>query len=162
MIVSGTGVPAELFFEDIPAGQVFDLGTTVIDRDEMLAFARRFDPQWYHVDEEAARRSPLGDVIASGFFTASLFMRAYADHVLARAAANASPGMEELRWFAPVYAGDVLRGSLEVLAASESTARPGNGTLQLRATLTRESDGKIVFATTFRGWFHRRPVAGES
>ncbi len=108
MIRSGTGAPAELFFEDLAVGTSFDLGTITIDRDEMLAFAERFDPQWYHVNQELAAASAYGDVIASGFFTAALFMRAYVDRLLSRAAGDASPGLEELRWLAPVYAGDEL------------------------------------------------------
>lgn len=157
MTRSGTGAAAELFFEDIPVGHVFDLGTIVVDRAEMLAFAQRFDPQWYHVDEDLAKASHFGDIIASGFFTAALFMRAYADSVLSRAAANASPGLEELRWLAPVYGGDHLAGRLEVLGAAPSQARPGHGTLHLRATLSRiNGDGRDVMRTTFRGWFALR------
>ena len=76
----------ELYFEDLTPGRVFDLGTTVVDRDEMLAFARRFDPQPFHVDEEAGKASMFGALTASGWFTAALWMRAYADGVLARAA----------------------------------------------------------------------------
>jgi acyl dehydratase len=155
---SGTGADAELFFEDIPVGHVFDLGTIEVHRAEMLAFARRFDPQWYHVDEDLAKASPFGDLIASGFFTAALFMRAYADAVLSRAAANASPGLEDLRWLAPVYGGDRLTGKLEVLGADVSKARAGYGTLHLCATLTRRNgDGRDVMRTTFRGWFAQRP-----
>jgi acyl dehydratase len=154
---SGTGAPAELFFEDLTVGTTFDLGTVMIDRAEMIAFARRFDPQWYHVDEARSAESAYGDVIASGFFTASLFMRAYVDRLLSRAAGNASPGLEELRWLAPVYAGDELAVRLEVLGAETSASRPGFGTLRLRATMTRlGGDGRDVMRTTFRGWFAQR------
>jgi acyl dehydratase len=154
---SGTGAPAELFFDDLTPGRVFDLGTTVVDEAEMLAFAHRFDPQWYHVDRDAAAGGPYGAVIASGFFTVSLFMRAYVDHVLCRAAAAASPGLEELRWTAAVYAGDRLATRLEILDRAPSTARPGLGTVTLGATMTREGDGRDVLRTRFRGWFARRP-----
>ncbi len=160
MIPSGTGGQADLYFDDILPGTRFDLGVVDVDRDEMIAYARRFDPQWYHVDVEAARASRYGDVIASGFFTVSLFMRAYVDHVLARAAADASPGLEELRWTAPVYAGDRLAVTLEVLAAMPSATRTGFGTLTLVASMTRiESPGRseaVVLRTRFRGWFARR------
>lgn len=158
MILSGTGAPATLFFEDLHVGRSFDLGTVVADRDEMIEFARRYDPQWYHVDPERAAASPYGDVIASGFYTAGLFMRAYVNHVLSQAAASASPGMEELRWFAAVHAGDRLAGRLEVIGAEPSTSRPGYGTAKIQAVLTRVADGKDVFRTTFRGWFACRPA----
>jgi acyl dehydratase len=163
VIRSGTGQPAELFFDDITPGTVFDLGIADVDRDEMLAFARRYDPQWYHVDVDSARASSYGDVIASGFYTASLFMRAYVDNFLSRAAADASPGLEELRWTAPVYGGDRLAIVLEVLAAAPSTAKPSVGTLTLAATVTRlatdQRPAAVAARIRFRGWFARRPAA---
>ncbi len=163
MIRSGTGQAAELFFDDISPGTVFDLGVVDVDRAEMVAFARRYDPQWYHVDVDAARASKYGDVIASGFYTASLFMRAYADNLLSRAAADASPGLEELRWTAPIYGGDRLAIALEVLGAAPSATKPDVGTLTLAATVTRlASDQRpeaIALRIRFRGWFARRPTA---
>lgn len=160
---SGTGAVPELYWEDLTPGRRFDLGLTVVDRSEMLAFAERFDPQWYHVDEKLAQASPYGDLIASGFFTVSLFMRAYVDHLLARTAADASPGLEELRWLAPVYAGDRLATDLLVVGQSPSRAKPDRGTVTLRATMTRvaTATGPVdppvpVLRTQFRGWFHRR------
>jgi acyl dehydratase len=160
VIRSGTGAVAQLFYEDLTPGLVFDLGVTVVDEAEMLAFARRFDPQWYHVDEGLAAESAYGAPIASGFFTISLFMRAYVDHVLARAAAAASPGMEELRWTAPVYAGDRLASRLTVIDRQPSRARPGFGTVTLGGTMTRlgadgEPEGDVL-RTRFRGWFALR------
>jgi acyl dehydratase len=160
VIRSGTGAAAHLFYEDLAPGLVFDLGVTVVDEVEMLAFARRFDPQWYHVDEALAAESAYGAPIASGLFTISLFMRAYVDHVLARAAAAASPGMEELRWTAPVYAGDRLASRLTVIERSPSRARPDFGTVTLSGTMTRlgadgEPEGDVL-RTRFRGWFALR------
>ncbi len=161
MIRSGTGAQADLFYQDLVPGTVFDLGVSVVDGDEMVAFARRFDPQWYHVDEVLAAESAYGAPIASGFFTISLFMRAYVDHVLYRAAAAASPGLEELRGTAPVYAGDRLASQLEVLDRNESRTRPGFGTVVLAGTMTRlgaddEPEGDVL-RTRFRGWFAVRP-----
>jgi acyl dehydratase len=158
-ISSGTGAVPELFYEDLEPGRTFDLGVVHVDDAEMLAFARRFDPQWYHVDAEAAKNSSYGGLIASGFFTVSLFMRAYVDHVLARAAASASPGLEELRWLAAVYAGDQLAVRLDVLDRRLSTARPGLGTVTLEATMTRLADDAVALRTRFRGWFYVRPPA---
>ncbi|WP_416901117.1 MaoC/PaaZ C-terminal domain-containing protein [Micromonospora echinospora] len=157
---SGTGASAELFFEDLTPGRWFDLGMLTVDGDEMVAFARRFDPQWYHVDEELARQSHHGGLIASGFYTVSLFMRAYVDHVLSRAAADASPGLEELRWLAPVRAGDRLAVRLDVMGSKPSTARPGLGTVTLSGTMLRlDVEGRPeceVLRTRFRGWFTLR------
>ncbi|MDG4767856.1 MaoC/PaaZ C-terminal domain-containing protein [Solwaraspora sp. WMMD406] len=157
---AGTGGDAELFFEDLAPGGSFDLGITTVDGTEMIDFAERFDPQWYHVDTGLARTSRYGGVIASGFFTVSLFMRAYVDAVLSRAAADASPGLEELRWLAPVYAGDRLAGRLDVLGRKLSAARPGLGTVTLVGSLTRldvyDRPEREVLRTRFRGWFALR------
>ncbi|MGV9211285.1 MaoC/PaaZ C-terminal domain-containing protein [Micromonospora sp. RB23] len=162
---SGTGAPAELFFEDLVPGLTVDLGTVTVDGDEMRAFARRFDPQWYHVDQELAEASRHGGVIASGFYTVSLFMRAYVDHLLSRAAADASPGLEELRWLAPVRAGDRLAVRVDVMGARPSDARPGLGTVILTGAMLRLGpDGQPeqeVLRTRFRGWFALRPVEGQ-
>ncbi|MEU4336583.1 MaoC/PaaZ C-terminal domain-containing protein [Micromonospora lupini] len=159
---SGTGAPAELFFEDLVPGLTVDLGTVTVDGDEMLAFARRFDPQWYHVDPQLAEASRHGGVIASGFYTVSLFMRAYVDHLLSRAAADASPGLEELRWLAPVRAGDRLAVRVDVMGARPSDARPGLGTVILTGTMLRlgpdNRPEQEVLRTRFRGWFALRPV----
>jgi acyl dehydratase len=157
--LSGTGAVPDLFYEDLEPGMVFDLGVTLVEGAEMLAFARRFDPQWYHVDEGLAAESAYGAPVASGFYTASLFMRAYVDHLLARTAAAMSPGLEELRWTAPVFAGDRLATRLEVIGRELSRARPGFGTVVLGGTMTRlGADGEPeddVLRIRFRGWFAR-------
>ncbi|GIL24969.1 MaoC/PaaZ C-terminal domain-containing protein [Actinocatenispora comari] len=157
---SGTGEVPQWYYEDLAPGRSFDLGETVVDGTEMLAFAQRFDPQWYHVDERLAADSEYGGLIASGWFTASLFMRGYVDRVLSRAAAAASPGLEELRWKAPVRAGDTLTGQLHVLDRAPSATRPGLGTVHLAGSLSRRgADGEVpVLQLRFRGWFARRPT----
>lgn len=144
----------ELFFEDFAPGRVFDLGTTVVDREEMVTFARRFDPQPFHVDDEAGKTSLFGALAASGWFTASLWMRTYVDGVLARAASLGSPGGEEIAWPAPVFAGDELRAAMEVLEARRSRSRPTMGLVKLRASLHRGEE--LVFRSVFTGMFGTR------
>ncbi|GAA5112316.1 MaoC family dehydratase [Pseudonocardia adelaidensis] len=144
----------ELYFEDFTPGRVFDLGTVAVDRDEMLAFARRFDPQPFHVDDEAGKASIFGALAASGWFTASLWMRTYVDGVLARAASLGSPGGEEIAWPAPVFAGDELRAAMEVLEARRSRSRPELGLVKLRASLQRGDE--TVFRSVFTGMFGTR------
>ena len=143
-----------LTFEDLTPGRVFELGTTVVDREEMVAFARRFDPQPFHVDEEAAKASLFGGLAASGWFTAGLWMRLYVDQVLNNAASLGSPGGEEVAWPAPVFAGDELRASMEILDARVSRTRPGLGLVRLRALMHRGDD--VVFRSTFTGMFGTR------
>ena len=143
------------YWEDFRVGDQFDLGSVTIDGDEMVRFAERFDPQPFHVDAVAAENTPFGGLIASGWFTGSLFMRLYVDAVLSGSASQGSPGLSELRWLAPVRAGDVLSGTLTVLDVAPSTTRPGRGTVYLRGELRR--DGEPVMSTTFRGLFGRNP-----
>lgn len=148
-----------LYFEDLAPGRTFDLGTVRIDEAEMLEYASRFDPQWYHVDRERAEASSWGGLIASGWFTASLCMRIYVDEVLSQAAADTSPGLEELRWLAAVRAGDTLRGALTVVDALDSSRGPDLGTAVLRWEMIRDdpTPGQVVLRMQGRGWFHRRP-----
>jgi acyl dehydratase len=148
-----------LHFEDLRPGLVFDLGEVTVDEAEMLAFARRFDPQPFHADPVAAPDTTFGGLIASGWYTMCLWMRMYVDRVLADSSSQGSPGLSELRWLAPVRAGDVLRGRLIVLDSTPSSTRPGRGTALLRGELVR--DGQPVLRATFRGLFGRRfPAAG--
>jgi acyl dehydratase len=144
----------EIAFEDLTPGSVFDLGTTVIDRDEMIAFARRFDPQPFHLDEEAAKESIFGGLAASGWFTSSLWMRAYVDGLLCRSTALGSPGGDEIYWPAPVFAGDELRSTMEVLEARVSRKRPEMGVVTLQATMHRGET--LVMRSRFTGMFGLR------
>jgi acyl dehydratase len=145
-----------LYFEDFTEGHIFELGQTRVDEHEMLQFARRYDPQPFHVDPVAAVDTPFGGVIASGWFTAALFMRLYVDAVLADSTSQGSPGGDELRWLSPVRAGDVLSGRLTVVETRPSTKHPDRGSAILRGELYR--GGEAVFRTTFRGLFGRRPT----
>jgi acyl dehydratase len=144
----------QLAFEDFTPGRVFDLGTTVVDREEMVAFARRFDPQPFHLDDDAGARSIFGRLAASGWFTVGLWMRAYADVVLNNATSLGSPGGEDLSWPAPVFAGDELVATMEVLEARLSRSRPGVGLVRLRAHMRRGE--QEVFRSTFTGMFGTR------
>lgn len=86
------------YFEDYQAGAVYEYGYTTVDEAELLAFARRFDPQPIHADARLAAAGPFGGLIASGWHTSAIFMRLFADHYLSRVASLASPGIDELRW----------------------------------------------------------------
>jgi acyl dehydratase len=147
----------ELAFEDFTVGRLFDLGAITVDGAEMLEFARRFDPQPVHLDPAAAAENPvLGGLCASGWFTAALWMRAWAVHVLNRSSSLGSPGGTELSWPAPVYGGDMLAARSEVLAARVSRSRPTLGLVDVRATLHR--DEVCVFRAQFMALFGTRPT----
>jgi len=145
---------AAIAFEDLTPGREFDLGSTRVDRAEMLEFNRRFDPQPFHLDEEAAKRSVLGGLCASGWFTASLWMRAYVDHVVGDSTSQGSPGGNELAWNAPVFPDDELRFGMVVNSARRSQSRPGLGLVEITGTADRGADQ--VLRVTFLGFFGTR------
>lgn len=155
-IVTATGAVPSIWFEDLTPGLQIDLGSVVAERAELVEFASRYDPQWYHIDETAAKASAWGGLIASGFWTASAMMRLYVDALLSKAAPDTSPGMEELRWLAAVYEGDRLDVTLSVLEASPSSRGAHLGTVRLQ-WVARRGDTPVL-RMVGRGWFHRRPT----
>jgi acyl dehydratase len=115
------------YFEDYLLGATYECGSVSIDQASIVAFAKEFDPQPFHVDPVAAAAGPYGGLIASGWHTAALMMRLLADNFLPRGASLASPGIDELRWLLPVRPGDVLRIRVTVLDAARSRSRPDRG-----------------------------------
>lgn len=146
----------ELYFEDLEPGQVRELGSVLVTQAEIVDFANRFDPQSFHVDPEAAKDSVFGGLIASGWHTGAMWMRLYVDTLLDGAASMGSPGIEELRWLAPVRPGDTLTGRLTVLETTPSERRPDRGTVRIRGEMVNQ-DGVTVMSMTSRGHFGRRP-----
>lgn len=121
----------EIFFEDFFDGQEITLGSVTADRDEILDFARRYDPQSFHVDEEAAARSIYGGIIASGWHTGAMMMRLLCDGLFLRAASMGSPGLDQLRWIRPVRPGDTLTLTGRVLSAKTSRSKPDRGSVDI-------------------------------
>lgn len=145
----------ELYFEDFEPGQVLELGSRLVTEDEIVAFARQWDPQPFHVDPGAAKESVFGGLIASGWHTGAMWMRLYVDSTLGGAASMGSPGVEELRWLAPVRPGDTLAGRLTVLETTPSERRPDRGTVRIRGEMVNQ-DGVTVLTMVSRGHFGRR------
>ena len=146
----------DLHFEDFEPGQVYELGTRLVTEREIVAFGREWDPQPFHVDPEAAKESVFGGLIASGWQTGAMWMRMYVDTMLG-SGAHGSPGIEELRWLAPVRPGDTLSGRLTVLEATPSGTKPDRGTIRIRGEMVNQ-DGVTVMSMTSRGHFGRRPA----
>jgi acyl dehydratase len=144
----------EFAYEDFTPGRVFELGTVTAGREEMIEFARRFDPQPFHLDEEAGRNSVLGGLCASGWFTSCLWMRAFVDGVLSKSTSQGSPGGTLFTWPRPMFPDDVVDARAEVLAARESRSRPGIGLVEMRAELLRGED--VLFRSEFTGMFAKR------
>lgn len=144
----------KIAFEDLRPGTTLDLGTVTVDRDEMVAFARQYDPQPFHVDEDAGRESIFGGLSASGWFTACLWMRTWVTHFLNHSMSQGSPGGRELRWYAPVFPGDVLTCVAEIGSARTSRSRPGLGIVDIVGRCER--DGETVMSFEFTAFFASR------
>jgi acyl dehydratase len=115
------------YFEDYVAGSTHEFGPIEVEEAEVIAFARRFDPQPFHTDPEAARGSAYGRLIASGWHTSALMMRLFVDHYLSRVASLGSPGLDELRWLKPVYPGDRLWVRVTIMEAARSRSKADRG-----------------------------------
>jgi acyl dehydratase len=134
---------AERFFEDFAVGQTFGTGTVTVTADRIKSFAAEFDPQPFHLDEAAARATVFGGLVASGWLTAALTMRLLVQSDLHPAGGLVGAGVEEIRWPAPVHAGDVLRAELEVVELRPSKSRPELGIVKTLVT-ARNQDGVVV------------------
>lgn len=143
------------YLEDFKAGESIDLGSVTVTEDEILEFARRYDPQPFHVDPQAARTSSFGGLIASGWHTCSLWMRGFADVVLNNAHSLGSPGGDELRWLKPVRPGDTLTATYQVLEVTPSERSPSRGTVRARGQMTNQH-GDVVMTVIVRNLFTRR------
>jgi acyl dehydratase len=144
------------YYEDFAEGQVHELGEATVSEAEILDFARRFDPQPFHVDREAARQSMYGGLIASGWHTASLFMGLMVRGLLHEAASLGSAGVDELRWLKPVRPGDRLRARLAVTSVRPSSKRADRGTVFTLGEMFNQH-GERVFFVRSSGMFARRP-----
>jgi acyl dehydratase len=147
------------YWEDFEVGESTELGSHSITEAEILAFARKYDPQPFHTDPEAARRSIFGGLIASGWHTASLVMRILVEHYLARGAAVASPGVDELRWLQPVRPGDVLRVRVTVLEARRSRSKPDRGLVRTRIEALNQDDAVVMSMIAMNLFLCRVPGA---
>lgn len=145
------------YYEDFAEGQVYELGEAKVSEAEILEFARKFDPQPFHIDPEAARRSMYGGLIASGWHTASLYMGLMVRNLLKDASSLGSAGIDELRWLKPVRPGDTLRARLTVTSVRPSSKRADRGTVFTQGEMFNQQ-GERVFFVRSSGMFGRRPA----
>jgi acyl dehydratase len=136
--------PAERYFEDYEPGAVYEYGHVGVSEADIVAFAERFDPQPIHVDARFAAGGPFSGLIASGWHTAGIAMRLIVDHYLSQVASLASPGVDELRWPAPVRPGDYLRLRTEIVDRRRSRTKPDRGLVRTRAELLNQQDQTVL------------------
>lgn len=145
------------FFEDFEVGRSFDCESHALTREEIVAFAAEFDPQPFHMDEEAAKNTFFGALVASGWHTASLTMRAIADRLLLDSSGLGAPGIEELKWARPVRVGDTLNFQISVAERKESRSKPDMGLVRFN-TVVRNQHGETVMTQDNWVMFGRRPA----
>ena len=135
---------SKLFLEDLEAGQVYHLGGWTLSEAEIIAFAKQYDPQPFHIDPEAASETIYGGVIASGWQTVCLFTRLFVDGLLSQAAAMGSPGVDHLRWLKPVRPDETLVAWAEVLETRPSRSKPDRGLVKLRCVVADAGDDEVM------------------
>lgn len=163
----GSSAPATvLYLDDLRVGQRFTSGERAVDADRIKSFAAEFDPQPFHLDEEAAARSHFGALCASGWHTASMWMRVMVDYDQRESAAarargemvarlGPSPGFRELKWLKPVYAGDTIAFVSEVIETRPLASRPQWGMVRMRTTGTNQK-GERVYEIENAAFIERR------
>ncbi len=135
------------YFDDYLPGATYDCGSISVSEDEIVSFARQFDPQPFHVDPGAAARGPFGGLIASGWHTAALVMRQLVEHYLPEEASLGSPGLDEMRWPDPVRPGDTLRVRASVVETRRSLSKPDRGIMKTAIEAVNQ-DGRTVMRAT--------------
>ena len=147
-----------LYFEDLQEGAETDFGTYAITREEVLEFARKYDPQPFHLSDEAAAKTHFGRLSASGWHTAAMTMAVIARKVVAEEQAGlGSPGIDELRWLKPVYPGDTLHVRGKIIDKTPSRSKPELGSFRTETTVTNQ-DGVPVMRFTSIVLIRRRPA----
>jgi acyl dehydratase len=145
------------YFEDFEPGQDIDLGTRTVTEAEIVAFAREYDPQPFHVDRDAATHSIFGGVVASGWHTCAMMMRMVVDGLLSRSSSLGSPGLDGVRWLAPVRAGDTLNVRYRTVQVKASASKPDRGVVWSKWVAVNQH-GETVCTVEGMGMFGREPA----
>jgi acyl dehydratase len=134
-----------IYFEDIEIGKKSSFGHYEVTREEVLEFANNYDPQAFHLNDEAAAQTHFGRISASGWHTCAMTMRMLVDNMKAHAQAGlGSPGVDEIRWLKPVYPGDSLRVESEILSKRQSQSKPEMGSMRGQTTVLNQHDEVVM------------------
>jgi acyl dehydratase len=145
-------------YEDFAGGASIEIGPKKVTAEEIIAFASEFDAQPMHLDEAAGKASLLGGLAASGWHSCAMFMRMICDAFLLDSTSQGSPGIEEVRWRAPVLAGDTLSGRCMAVSSRLSKSRPGLGLVSMRTELFNQH-GRMVLEVKNSAMFLTREAA---
>lgn len=135
---------AKIYWEDFKVGEVSEMGRRTVDKSEVVAFARQFDPQSFHVDEAAAQQSMYGGLIASGWHTVAMVMRMMCDNYLLDSASLGSPGVDHVKWLKPVRPGDTIRAMRTVLESRRSASKPDVGIVKTLWEVFNQNDERVM------------------
>ncbi len=145
----------ERYFEDFRPGEVLEFGDYLVTEEEIVEFAKRYDPQPFHVDHAAAEKSIYGGLIASGWMTGSIVMRLLVDHFISPLSSMGSPGVDEIRWTKPVRPGDRLKLRVTVVETRRSQSKPDRGIVQVQEEAINQ-DGETVMSIRGLGLYRCR------
>lgn len=147
-----------IYFEDLEVGEKTEFGSYEVTRAEILEFARKYDPQPFHLSDEEAAKTHFGKIAASGWHTAAMTMAVIARYVVGHEQAGlGSPGIDELRWKRPVYPGDTLHVRGQIVEKTPSRSKPDLGSFRTQTTVTNQ-DGITVMTFTSIVLIQRRPT----
>jgi acyl dehydratase len=150
------------YFEDLEVGSRTSFGSYRVTRDEVIDFARRYDPRPFHLSDEGAAATHFGRLAASGWHTCAMAMAMVVDHAAVEEQAGlGSPGIDELRWLKPVYPGDTLRCETELLGARRSASRPEMGLFKSRLTVFNQDDVPVMTFVS-NGMIATRPAGAAT
>ncbi|MET0544919.1 MAG: MaoC family dehydratase [Caulobacterales bacterium] len=135
---------ALLYFEDLEPGQVFVLGSRTVSKEEIIAFATDFDPQPFHLDEEAGAKSFLGGLCASGWHTCAMVHRLNCDNFMNKIHSLGAPGLDELRWIRPVFPGDTISGTSKLIDLRPSNSRPDVGLMHIQTDVSNQAGDPVL------------------
>jgi acyl dehydratase len=150
-----TETSIKYYWEDMPVGSTHDLGTITPTAEEIVAFATQFDPQPFHLDEEAAKQSVFGGLCASGWHTCSMAMRLMVTNFLLESSSQGSPGLENIKWLKPVFPGDTLRLQHTVVESRPMTKRLDVGLVRTVWAMFNQRGEQVLHMEGY-GMFRRR------
>ena len=144
------------YLDDFQVGEIIECGSYTLDEEEIIRFAREFDPQPFHIDKEAAIHSPYGGLIASGWHTVSIMMRLLVDGYISGSSSMGSPGVDQVRWLKPVRPGDTISVRIHVDSVTRSKSKPDRGVVKSLMEVHNQS-GDVVMTVQGMGMYLRRP-----
>jgi len=147
----------ERFFEDYQAGEQFEFGDYLVTEQEILTFARQYDPQAFHLDHDAAAKTHFGGLVASGWMTCSIMMRMLVDHYISPLSSMGSPGLENIKWLVPVRPGDRLRTQVKIISTRRSNSKPDRGFVMVEQAVLNQHD-QTVLSVNGSGMYRTRPA----